>query len=176
MCLHVRAALSAPRSANSTEDGEQSGEPERRIGRVLKSKSLGRRRVTLVVSRKDPMASIDRTRFAPDSQIPGLRGSFTISGRKYEGFLNTWSGDMERTWTNAERIAEFLETRFVEIETLGGTGWAYSPYLWAEGRGGFSVRRLELPSASCGTATQVECVHSTWTTLPRSSATNRQSG
>jgi len=63
------------------------------------------------------MPSIDRTRFAPDSQIPGLRGSFTISDREYEGILNTWTGDMERTWANAERIATFLETRFVEIES-----------------------------------------------------------
>src|SRR5437868_4290615 len=31
------------------EGGEQGGQPERRIGRVLKSMSLGRRRVTLVV-------------------------------------------------------------------------------------------------------------------------------
>ena len=29
--------------------GEQGGQPERRIGRILKSKVLGRRRVTLVV-------------------------------------------------------------------------------------------------------------------------------
>jgi hypothetical protein len=51
MCLHVRSVLSAPRLANSTEDGEQGGQPERRIGRFLKSRVLGRRRVTLVVRR-----------------------------------------------------------------------------------------------------------------------------
>lgn len=49
MCLHVRTVSSAPQSASSTEDGEQGGQPERRIGRILKSKSLCRRRVTLVV-------------------------------------------------------------------------------------------------------------------------------
>lgn len=59
---------------------------------------------------------IDRTVFSPDPQVSGLKGTITISGRRYEGFLNTWTGNMERSWANAERIATFLETRFAEVE------------------------------------------------------------
>lgn len=53
----------------------------------------------------------------------------------------------------------------LDESTVGGAGWAYSPNLWAAGRGGFSTGPLELPSASCGTVTRVECAQLTWATV-----------
>jgi hypothetical protein len=89
------------------------------------------------------MAPIDRTCFEPDSQTPGLRGSFTISGRKYEGFLNTWTGDMERTWAQLERIATFLETRFAEIEATIRTKLIPDLELWLDGDDQADTNELE---------------------------------
>lgn len=79
------------------------------------------------------MASVDRTLFSPDSRISGgLRGSFMVSGRRYEGFLGTWTGDMERTWANVERIAAFLETRTAEIETKIRTNLIPELEIWLD--------------------------------------------
>ena len=55
----MRLALQTGKTATKTTNprqaamAEQGGQPERRIGGILKSKVLGRRRVTLGVSRDD---------------------------------------------------------------------------------------------------------------------------
>lgn len=52
-------------------------------------------------------------------------------------------------------VCEFLLILALFLISLGSTGWAYSPYLWAEGPRGFPASHIKLSSTSCATATQV---------------------
>jgi hypothetical protein len=62
---------------------EQGGQPERRIGQILKSKSLGRRRVTLVVRREMALDSTGK-RIAPRASR-GIVMPNEGGGRKAKG-------------------------------------------------------------------------------------------
>lgn len=73
--------------------GEQGGQPERRIGRILKSKVLGRRRVTLVVRR------LQSTRF---SSKPHNMNVTVVDGdlldQDVEVIVNAWNRNIIPWW------------------------------------------------------------------------------
>jgi len=117
--------------ANSNDSGEQSGEPERRIGRVLKLTVLGRRRVTAIVRfnkmnlkqilDKHPNENLRLT--FTDGEVYVLKYITMIDPSVY-GKKGQWSGEIVLiVHTNSKVIRngnglDFLESEVVSAEIV----------------------------------------------------------